>query len=311
MAVVDPGTVYLVFAAIILFVIGVVSLFCKDNGNDKRRAERAQGPQAVARPRAENAPPGVRRRGNRRPRGMVVVDDSDEDEPAGGEDDSIMDEIEEQEGKIGAKKLRKLQDKAEKKRQREIELQEREEKKERERKLEELRKKQEEKRKAEEAAEAEEARLRKEEEERKEHEEYLKLKEAFTVDEEGESEQAGDLNSQSLLQEFINHIKEMKVVMLEDLAAHFKLKTQECIQRVQDLQSNGKLTGVIDDRGKFIYITVEELESVAKFIRQHGRVSITELAESSNRLINLNPDNSEIQKKLIVGDSLEVGEVAS
>ena len=43
---------------------------------DKRRAERAQGPQAVARPRAENAPPGVRRRGNRRPRGMVVVDDS-------------------------------------------------------------------------------------------------------------------------------------------------------------------------------------------------------------------------------------------
>ena len=47
---------------------------------------------------------------------------SDEDEPAGGEDDSIMDEIEEQEGKIGAKKLRKLQDKAEKKRQREVYL---------------------------------------------------------------------------------------------------------------------------------------------------------------------------------------------
>ena len=44
---------------------------------------------------------------------------------------------------------------------------------------------------------AEEARLRKEEEERKEHEEYLKLKEAFTVDEEGESEQAGDLNVSS------------------------------------------------------------------------------------------------------------------
>ena len=31
-----------------------------------------------------------------------------------------MDEIEQQEGKIGAKKLRKLQDKAEKKRQREV-----------------------------------------------------------------------------------------------------------------------------------------------------------------------------------------------
>ena len=63
---------------------------------------------------------------------------------------------------------------------------------------------------------------------------------------------------------------------------------------------------MIDDRGKFIYITMEELESVAKFIRQHGRVSITELAESSNRLINLNPDNADIQKKLLVGDNTDV-----
>ena len=44
----------------------------------------------------------------------------DEEEPPDGDDDSIMDEIEQQEGKIGAKKLRKLQEKAEKKRQREV-----------------------------------------------------------------------------------------------------------------------------------------------------------------------------------------------
>ena len=53
---------------------------------------------------------------------------------------------------------------------------------------------------------------------------------------------------------------------------------------------------------------MDELESVAKFIRQHGRVSITELAESSNRLINLNPDNADIQKKLLVGDNIEMTE---
>ena len=44
-------------------------------------------------------------------------------------------------------------------------------------------------------------------------------------------------------------------------------------------------TGVIDDRGKFIYITPEELTAVANFIRQRGRVSITELAQASNSLI--------------------------
>lgn len=80
-----------------------------------------------------------------------------------------------------------------------------------------------------------------------------------------------------------------KVVLLEDLAAHFKIKTQAAIERITDLQASGDLTGVIDDRGKFIYISQKELEDVAKFIKQRGRVSIAELAESSNDLINLNP----------------------
>lgn len=77
--------------------------------------------------------------------------------------------------------------------------------------------------------------------------------------------------------------------MLEDLAAEFKLKTQAAIDRITDLQASGELTGVIDDRGKFIYISQKELEDVAKFIKQRGRVSIIDLAESSNDLINLNP----------------------
>ena len=51
------------------------------------------------------------------------------------------------------------------------------------------------------------------------------------------------------------------------------------------------MTGVIDDRGKFIYISRDELEAVAKFIRQRGRVSIAELAESSNKLINISPEH--------------------
>ena len=95
------------------------------------------------------------------------------------------------------------------------------------------------------------------------------------------------------------------MVKLEDLAAHFKLKTQEAIDRVTTLLADGMITGignvplhliyvsnscypgVIDDRGKFIYISTEELEAVAKYIKQQGRVSITDLAASSNKLIKL------------------------
>jgi DDRGK domain-containing protein 1 len=121
-----------------------------------------------------------------------------------------------------------------------------------------------------------------------EHEEYLKLKAAFSIEEEGYDEKDED-EKENLLQEFIDYIKNNKVVVLEDLASHFKLKTQAAIDRIMDLQKENRLSGVIDDRGKFIYISEEELKAVAKFMRQRGRVSITELMESSNNLINLNP----------------------
>ena len=63
---------------------------------------------------------------------------------------------------------------------------------------------------------------------------------------------------------------------------------QDAIDRVSQLQEDGLLTGVTDDRGKFIYISQDELEAVAKFIKQQGRVSLTDLAASSNKLVTLN-----------------------
>lgn len=49
----------------------------------------------------------------------------------------------------------------------------------------------------------------------------------------------------------------------------------------------------MDDRGKFIYISQEELDKFAKFIKQRGRVAISELVENSASLINLTPVESE------------------
>lgn len=152
---------------------------------------------------------------------------------------------------------------------------------------EEERKKLEEKEKAEEKRREEDERREKEEREKKDYEEYLKMKEAFAVEEEGYEE--GEEESKNLLQEFVDFIKSNKVVVIEDLASQFKLKTQAVIDRIKDLQNDDILTGVIDDRGKFIYVSPEEMEAVAKFIRQQGRVSIAELAENSNKLINLMP----------------------
>lgn len=152
--------------------------------------------------------------------------------------------------------------------------------------------------KVEDAEEAEEKkreeieRLAQEEKARKEHEEYLKMKASFQIEEEGFDECDED-EKENLLKTFVTHIQEHKVVVLEDLATHFKLKTQAVIDRITDLQTDGILTGVIDDQGKFIYISKKELNDVGEFIRQRGRVSITELVESSNNLINLKPISDE------------------
>tara|TARA_B100000524_G_C23345618_1_gene260104 strand:- start:201 stop:395 length:195 start_codon:yes stop_codon:yes gene_type:complete len=51
----------------------------------------------------------------------------------------------------------------------------------------------------------------------------------------------------------------------------------------------GYITGVVDDRGKFIYIAQDELEAVAKYLNKKGRVRISDLAHESNKLVDLNP----------------------
>ncbi|XP_077501646.1 DDRGK domain-containing protein 1-like [Amblyomma americanum] len=248
-----------------------------------------KGPQARAVPinREGGGPAGIRRpRRNARARmgaGRQLDDDDDEED-----DEMLEDMIAMPEGKIGAKKRKKLEMKAEKRAQRERDLEDREERRQKEAMDEERRKQEEQREKELEAErEAEEKRL-KEEKERQELEEYLKMKEAFSVEDEG-YDAANEEQAQNKLQEFLDHIKKEKVVILEDLAAKFQLKTQDCIDRVQALLADETLVGVIDDRGKFIYITRQELEEVAHFIRQRGRVSISELVDSSNSLINLTP----------------------
>jgi hypothetical protein len=50
-----------------------------------------------------------------------------------------------------------------------------------------------------------------------------------------------------------------------------------------------RLSGVMDDRGKFICISTEEMKAVAEYIRKEGRVSISHLANNSNQFIDLEP----------------------
>lgn len=56
--------------------------------------------------------------------------------------------------------------------------------------------------------------------------------------------------------------------------------------------SSGRLTGVLDDRGKVIHITNDEYEAVAQYIEKCGRVTLSELVENGHKLIRTGPNTS-------------------
>ncbi|XP_028279435.1 DDRGK domain-containing protein 1-like [Parambassis ranga] len=285
---------YLIAAAIlvvlIVFAVKVRQKTREADVEHERDVGRAAGaPQRAAEERGAGMP---RRRRNL----ASVMANRQQREVVEHEEEHVEEEEEEQQGfrptaKVGAKKQRKLEEKQAKKAQREVEMEEREERKRMQELREQERRQEEEKERLLEQKQEEAERRAKEEQERREEEEYLRLKASFIIEDQGEEEQLSEDQSRNLLQEFIQYIESSKVVLLEDLASHFGMRTQDAIARLQDLLAEGSLTGVIDDRGKFISITPEELNSVAQFIRQRGRVSITELAQASNSLINLMPES--------------------
>lgn len=86
------------------------------------------------------------------------------------------------------------------------------------------------------------------------------MKEEFSIAEEG-FDHVEEEEAENLMAAFIDYVKKNKVVNVDDLASMFKLRVEETADRLKHFISTGQLTGVIDDRGKFIYITQEELDA--------------------------------------------------
>jgi len=299
----DVLTVGILVAILAVILIGLI--FAKQSGADKDGSKSGGRRRAAVPTRdedgqlvGEGAPvmgPRGRRGATRMRRTPAATaqqhqedafDDDHEADAAEDEEGAGRSSVQAPSGKVGKKKLEKLQAKQDKKLEREMMEREREERKKQREKEDEESRARAEREKREEEAEEEAERKKKEERERQEHEEYLKLKASFQLEEEGFDENEEE-DTEGQLQQFIQYIEDTKVVLLEDLAAHFKMKAQDCVDRVTQLSEEGRLTGVLDDRGKFIFISQQELESVAKFIKQRGRVSIADLAENSNKLISL------------------------
>ena len=158
------------------------------------------------------------------------------------------------------------------------------------------------KREAEQAKRDEKDRLKEEEEQkieeeklRKEKQEFEKWKSLMQVEEVGEAAE-DDADHENKLTRFIEYIEKRKVVMMEDVAAEFKMMTQDVVQRIESLEASGRLLGITDDRGKFIHITEEEYSKVTDFIKNRGRISRADLLREVNKIIRMVPTESDQEK---------------
>ena len=123
------------------------------------------------------------------------------------------------------------------------------------------------------------------------------------IEEVGHGEE-DDADYENKLQQFIDYIQRRKVVMLEDVAAEFKLQTKDVVSRIESLEAQGRLLGITDDRGKFIHITEDEYAKIAGYLQRKGRVNRSELQKEVNRIVRMMP--TEADKEMIKNEQLEV-----
>ena len=202
--------------------------------------------------------------------------------------------------KLTKKEQIKMQKKQERKEQRDAMLLAMEEKKrrEQEKQMQLLLK---EKEKEEEAKRIEEEAKRiAEEKKKKEDEEYDKWRELIKVGEEGEDRM--DFEKEETINKFLDYIKIRKVVSLEDISGTFKLNPNEIVEKLNKYENEGRIMGIIDDRGKYIYITEKEMGLIEKMLTNRGRISKTDLIKECNRLIRFEPTE---QDKIKIAEEQE------
>ena len=156
-----------------------------------------------------------------------------------------------------------------------------------EQRLEEERKKEEERAQK---RQEEEDRLRQEEEERqlREEEEYKKWEQYIVLEGEGTDVKEDLFDDEARVNQFINYLNTRKVCVMDEVGAEFGMKTDEVLAAIERLERENRLTVIVDDRGKLIVVTEEELAAIADVIKREGRVALGRLTKLCGGIVRLN-----------------------
>ncbi|ORC93325.1 uncharacterized protein TM35_000012020 [Trypanosoma theileri] len=75
------------------------------------------------------------------------------------------------------------------------------------------------------------------------------------------------------------------ILVLSDVAREHGVTVDVVVQLIEKLLEDGIISGVFDDRGKFVMVAEAHFVKIAEFIQQRGRVSVRELVRECNRVI--------------------------
>lgn len=104
---------------------------------------------------------------------------------------------------------------------------------------------------------------------------------------EGEGTGAIDsLDNGNVISAFVEYMKKTKMVSVEDLSLKFGIPPKVVVERIGDLEVDGRLKGVLDDRGWYICISESEMMELVQFIDESGKFTIADFTKACNRIIS-------------------------
>lgn len=126
-------------------------------------------------------------------------------------------------------------------------------------------------------------RVQKEREERQKHEEVEELRaynewKTFLSSEDG-------TNSISVL-EWKKELQKTNLVTTEELAKRFRISRTKVASRIKELVSSLRVTGILEEDGRFIYFSPEEMGELANFIRSRNKSTLEQIADEAQRIIS-------------------------
>jgi len=281
---VDPLVFQIVFVFVIICLVSILAFvwWALAPSEEALQAEqRQQEKQKDKKEKKKKKKGGLRRRRRR-----VGVRGDDEQNPEEDAQDGVeIDQRETEARRIKKKEIRAAQ------RRHEAEVAERKKAKEKARREREEAKRQKEAEK--DAAQnsidslyEQELERKRKEREKAEEETYNEWKEQIVVEKSGTSALSKE-EKKAREDAILKEVKEKKVVKVEELGSKFKMKPGDIVRLLTKLGEEGRLTGVVDDLGKYIFISEEELENVAQFIERKGRISIVDFANEIGSLIKI------------------------